>query len=85
MKIEYPKHMYNSNGEWREVKSEAEKIELGDAWKESPADFLKKSEISEEANFEGFFEDSIDEKLDDFKINENEVKKKRGRPAKVRE
>lgn len=78
MKIEYPKHIYNSVGEWREVKSEAEKIELGDEWKESPADFDEK--IDDESS-----EDSIDSKIDSFMTSDNGSKKKRGRPTKVRE
>jgi len=78
MKIEYPKHMYNSNGEWREVKNEAEKIELGEAWKESPADF-------DENKYNESSEDSLDSKIDSFMTSDNEGKKKRGRPAKVRE
>ena len=39
MKVEFPKWVYNEKGESQLVNTKEEQESLGDAWKESPADF----------------------------------------------
>ena len=45
MKQEYPKHLYHREHGSRAVESAEEHAELGDEWKESPAEFADVEEI----------------------------------------